>query len=249
MRYNRGELDGARTALRRALPLAHSAGDMEAVVRAEDLSARIAHALGDLTVAREWFTQASERFQALGQSWGAGNSLIGMSAVALEIGDDRQAERLLDEATVQLRQAGPWFLARAFYIRAIAAVHRAAADDALAWVRQSLTHICDLHDKYAFVHAAVPLAAAASLTGNDRWAARILGVRDAVAERTGAASVVKAVQELKGQVERNTRARLGPDQWRRAYRTGRQRSIESLLQDIDSVLSGRPGTTGPTRSP
>jgi len=249
MRYNRGELDGARTALRRALPLAHSAGDMEAVVRAEDLSARIAHALGDLTAAREWFTQASERFQALGQSWGAGNSLIGMSAVALEIGDDRQAERLLDEATVQLRQAGPWFLARAFYIRAIAAVHRAAADDALAWVRQSLTHICDLHDKYAFVHAAVPLAAAASLTGNDRWAARILGVRDAVAERTGAAIVVKPVQELKGQVERNTRARLGPDQWRRAYRTGRQRSIESLLQDIDSVLSGRPGTTGPTRSP
>jgi hypothetical protein len=106
-------------------------------------------------------------------------------------------------------------------------------------VRQSLTYICDLHDKYAFVHAAVPLAAAAALKGDDLWAARILGVRDIVAERTGAVVVVKPVQQLKAQVERDTRSRLGPDQWRRAHAAGRQRSIESLLHDIDGVLSSR----------
>ena len=249
MRFNRGELGPARSALTRGLPLAHTAGDLNTVVRAEELSARIAHGLGDLTAACQWFTQAIERFQSLELPWGAGNALIGVSVIALELNDDKQAERLLDEATVLLRQAGPWFLARALLVRGIAAVRHGAADDAMALVRQSLTYICDLHDKYAFVHAAVPLAAAAALTGDDLWAARILGVRDVVAERTGAALVVKPVQKLKEQVERNTRARLGPDQWRRAYRAGRQRSIESLLQDIDSVLSGQPGTPGPTRSP
>jgi hypothetical protein len=246
MWFIRGELVLARNALIRAIPLADGAGDMHTLVRAEDLSARVAHALGDLSAGRRWFTQAIERFQSLALPWGAGNALIGMSGIALEVGDDRQAERLLDEATVLLQQAGPWFLARALFVRAIAAVRHAAPDDAMAWVRQSLTSICELHDKYAFVHAAVPLAAAAALKGDDRWAARILGVRDVVAERTGAAVVVKPVQELSGLVERETRARLGPDQWRRAYAAGRERSIESLLHDLDSVLSGR--TPAPSSS-
>jgi hypothetical protein len=248
MRFNRGELGPARIALTRGLPLAHAAGDLNTVVRAEELSARIAHGMGDLMAARQWFTQAIERFQSLELPWGAGNALIGVSVIALEINDDRQAERLLDEATLLLRQAGPWFLARALLVRGIAAVRRGAADDAMALVRQSLTYICDLHDKYAFVHAAVPLAAAAALKGDDLWAARILGVRDIVAERTGAALVVKPVQELKAQVERDTRTRLGSDQWRRAYAAGRQRSIESLLQDIDTVLSGRADAQIPTQT-
>ena len=239
MWFNLGELDRARIALTRAMPLAEAAGDMHTLVRAEDLSARLAHARGDLTAGRSWFSQAIERFHSLALPWGAGNALIGVSGIALEVGDDQEAERLLDEATVLLRQSGPWFLARALFVRAIAAVRRAAPDDAMAWVRQSLTYICDLQDKYAFVHAAVPLAAAAALKGDDLWAARILGVRDIVAERTGAVVVVKPVQQLKAQVERDTRARLGPDQWRRAYAAGRQRSIESLLHDIDGVLSSR----------
>ena len=58
--------------------------------------------------------------------------------------------------------------------------------EAIAFVRESLTHIRGLHDKFAFVYALVPLAAAAALKGDDAWAARILGARDAVTERTGA---------------------------------------------------------------
>jgi hypothetical protein len=246
MCFIRGELSRAQTLVVRAIPLAEAAGDLNTLVRAEDLAARIAHVHGDLKAARRWFAQAIERFHSLALPWGAGNALIGMSGIALEIGDDRQAERLLDEATVLMQQAGPWFLARALFVRAIAAVRRGAADEAMAWVRQSLAYICDLHDKYAFVHAAVPLAAAAALKGDDLWAARILGLRDLVAERTGATVVVKPVHELKGQVERATRAGLGSDQWRRAYAAGRQRSIESLLHDIDSTLSDHTPAAIPT---
>src|SRR6476619_1518374 len=70
-----------------------------------------------------------------------------------------------------------------------------ARDDAL--VRESLTCVRDLQDKHAFAYFLVPLAAAAVLKGDDAWAARILGARDAVTERTGATVVDNSVQDLR----------------------------------------------------
>ena len=99
------------------------------------------------------------------------------------------AERLLEEAASVLRDAGPWFLSLGLYMRAVLAVRRGNSDEAIALVRESLTRIRELHDKFAFVYALVPLAAAAALKGDDAWAARILGARDAVTERTGATVV------------------------------------------------------------
>jgi hypothetical protein len=85
----------------------------------------------------------------------------------------------------------------------------------------------------------VPLAAAAALKGDDLWAARILGARNAVTERTGATVVDKWVHALGEQSEREVRARLGPDRWALAYAAGRVTSIDSLIKDIDSVLKSR----------
>jgi hypothetical protein len=121
------------------------------------------------------------------------------------------------------------------YVRAVLAVRRGSLDEAIGLVRQSLMRIRDLHDRFAFVYALVPLAAAAVLKGDDAWAARILGARDAVTERTGAAVVDKAVHDLTEQAEREVRARLGPDRWARAYEAGRRASIDSLMKDIDSL--------------
>jgi hypothetical protein len=106
-------------------------------------------------------------------------------------------------------------------------------------VRESLTHIRELHDTFAFVYALVPLAAAAVLKGEDVWAARILGARDAVTERTGVTIVDQSVHDLREQAEREVRARLGADRWARAYAAGRVTSIDSLITDIDSVLRSR----------
>jgi len=80
----------------------------------------------------------------------------------------------------------------------------------------------------------LPLASAAVLKGDDACAARILGARDAVIERTGAAFVDKFAHDLGERAERDVRARLGPDRWARAYAAGRGTSIDSLLEDIDS---------------
>jgi hypothetical protein len=102
-------------------------------------------------------------------------------------------------------------------------------------VRESLAHIRELHDKFAFVYALVPLAAAAVLKGDDAWAARILGARDAVTESTGATVVDKSMHDLREEAERKARTRLGPDRWTRVYAVGRRSSIEALLKDIDGV--------------
>jgi predicted ATPase/DNA-binding XRE family transcriptional regulator len=236
--YTQGALERARTALNRAVALAR-ASDMDAVMWAEDLSARVEHALGDLKAARDWFTLAVEGFQSRAIPWGSGNALSGMASVALAIGDVDHAERLLDEAMPLLRQAGPWFLTWALYVRAIVAVRRGNADEAIVLVRESLTCIRDLQDKYAFAYTLVPLVAAAVLKRNDAWAARILGARDAVSERTGATVVLKLVHDLQVESEREVRARLGPDRWAGAYAAGRRTSFDALLRDIDHVLRER----------
>jgi hypothetical protein len=125
------------------------------------------------------------------------------------------------------------------WIRAILAVRRGHADEAIGWVRESLVRIRELNDKFAFVYTLVPLAAAAVLKGDHVWAARILGVRDAVAERTSATLIDRSVHDLRAQAERDVRERLGPDRWARAYAAGRKSSIDALMEDIDGVLAQR----------
>ena len=178
----------------------------------------------------------STRFRALAIPWGTGSALTGLAWVALVTGEAGQVERLLDDATLVLRKAGPWFLSLVRYLRAILAVRRGNADETIALMRESLTCIGELRDKFAFVYALVPLAAAAVLKGDDAWAARILGARDAVTERTGATIVDTSVDDLREQAERDVRARLGPDQWALAYAAGRRTSIDALLKDIDRVV-------------
>ena len=235
MGYTQGEPGRARTAVTRALGLARHTGDLVMIARAENLLGDIEHSLGNADAAREHFARGIDGFRALALPWALGNSLTGMAAVVIAAGDLAHAERLLDEATSVLRHSAPWFLSWTLYLRAFLAVRRGNPREAIAFVRESLTSIRQLHDTFAFVHALVPLAAAAVLERNDLWAARILGARDAVIERTGVTVVDTSVGDLKEQAEREARVRLGPDRWARAYAAGRRASIDSLLKDIDGV--------------
>ena len=233
MWWTQGSLERARNALARSLALAHSVGDLETVAHAEHVSGHVEHALGNHDVARERFAASMARFGALGIPSGTGMALSGMAVLSLATGDVGEAESLLDQATAVLQNAGPWFLTWALYVRAVLAVRRGQADLAIALMRESLARVLELHDKFAFVYALVPLAAAAVLKGNDAWVARILGARDTVTERTGVTVSDKSVQDLRNHAERETRARLGPERFAIAYAAGRTDSIEALLNDID----------------
>ncbi len=239
MWYSLGELERTAAGLTRALALAHEAGDTEMIAQAEHLFGHVEHALGNVNAARDRFTNSVEGFRALAIPWGVGNSLNGLAKVALAIGDAAEAERLLDEATSVLQHSSPWFLALVSFRRATLAVQRGNSDEAIAWVRESLTLFRQCQDKFAIVYALVPLAAAAVLRGDDLWTARILAARDAVTERTGATVADRWMHALGEQAAREVRARLGPDRWARAYAAGRVTSIDSLMMDIDSVLANR----------
>ena len=236
MSYLQRELGRARIAAERGILIAQSAGDVGVVAMAEIVRGHIAYAVGDMIEARGRFTESLGNFRTLAIPWGVGSALTGLGVVALALDDHRQAERLLDEATAVLPRSGPWYWSLVLSVRAVLAVQRGNADTAIALVRETLTHIRELHDKFAFVHALVPLAAAASLKGDDAWAARILGARDEVADRTGAAVVDNAVRDLQGRVEHDVRARLGRDRWAEAYAAGRRTSMDSLLKEIDNAL-------------
>jgi hypothetical protein len=197
----------------------------------------IEHAAGNIAAARERYGRSLEGYRALAIPWGIGNALSGMAGVALTAGDASQAERLLDEAAAALRHVGPWFLTPVLCFRAILAVQSGHPDFAMALMRESLTHIRALQDKFAFVYALVPLAAAAVMKENYVVAARILGARDAVAESTGAAIVDSGVHTVRLMAEQHARAVLGSDGWTRAYTAGRACSIDSLLTDLETVES------------
>jgi len=232
MLYSQGKLERARDALGRAMLLSGGA-DLETLAQSENLYGHMERSLGNLDVARGHLRRSVEVFRTLAIPWGEGSSLNGLAAIALESGDEAEAERLLDAGALAHREAGPWFLTLGLLTRAMMAVRRQEPDTAIAVMRECLIHLRELHDKFAFVYALVPLSAAAALKGDDTWAARILGARDGVSESTGATVVDRSMVDLRDATERGVRARLGPDRWARTYAAGRGLSIDALLNDID----------------
>ena len=235
MSHTSGDLEQAHSAASRALALAREADETIVMLHALHLLGHIEQARGNVDNANVLLGQSLDGFKAASMPWGIGNALVGMATAALAARDVQKAERLLDEASSVLRHAGPWFLNLPLYIHAIAAVQRGDADAAIALVHESLLCSRHLRDRFAFVYALVPLAAAAELKGMDALAAKALGARDAITERTGATAASHSVRQLRERVEQQAKARLGLREWARAYETGRSASIDSLLNDIENA--------------
>ena len=232
MCYALGDLDRARTACDRSLTMSDGANVAD-VALAESMLGYVELAIGNLRAAADRFTRARGLYETLGTAWALSNVQGGIAWTALAAGEFEEADRVLSESADHASKAGPWFSGIALYVRAVLAIRQGKPHEAMARVRENLTHIRLLNDKFALVYALVPLAAAAELTGDDAWAARILGARDGVTERTGAMAVDESVRDLRQRVERDSRARLGGRRWTREYEIGRNTSVDALLTQID----------------
>jgi predicted ATPase len=237
LQFTQGDLERGRAALTRVLAGPPMEGDANVRPLALMMLGHIEHARGDRVAGRAMFGRLLDESRRVNSSWQTGNALSGLAWVALTRGDLAEADSRLDEVVPMLPGTGSWFRLLPLYVRAILAVRRQNGAEAMALVRQSLVLIKELHDRFAFVYSLVPLATAAIWLGDDLWAARIIGARDAVAEATGAAVVDASVQQLREQLEREARERLGPQQWARAYAAGRTASLDSLVQEIDARLA------------
>ena len=89
--------------------------------------------------------------------------------------------------------------------------------------------------RYAADFLRPAFASAAALKGEHAWAARILGARDVVSERTGVTVVVKHVRFLREKIEHDVRERLGAKGWDNAYAAGRRLSLDLLLKEIHRI--------------
>ena len=271
MRYTQGDHERARTELTRARVLAAGAGDMEMIAQADHLCGHVEYAFGNFDAARDRFARSVDVFRTLAIPWGTGYAMSGMAEAALACGDDGQAEQLLDQAEPLLRDAGPWFLLYGLYVRAVLALRRGDSDQAIAVIReQSRSASASFMTSSRLVYTLVPLAAAAILKGDAAWAARILGARDAVTERTGITLVDDRVHDLREHAEREARARLGPERWAIGARRGarqldrcvaeRHRSCASahwpsrrsatprgIVITVDAVVRRRPAYAGSRR--
>ncbi len=76
-------------------------------MHAEFVRGHVAHTLGNLGAARAHFDRSLAGFQAVSGAWGAGHVLTAMAWVALASGDTGEAERLLGDAGLVLRDPGP----------------------------------------------------------------------------------------------------------------------------------------------
>jgi predicted ATPase/DNA-binding XRE family transcriptional regulator len=237
MLYAQGNVERPRGLLTRALALTEQTGDVLLAAEAETMFGHIEHGAGKPAVALERFTRGLNLFRSVGSNWGIGSALSGSGGVQLALGNAAEGERLLLESTAVLRGAGPWFLTPVLCFRAVLAVARGEADQAIGLMRESLTYVRELHDRFSFVHALLPLAAGAMLKGDDEWAARLLGASDAVSSSSGARVAVAVVQDLKRRTEAQVRERLGQQRWEREYAAGATCSIDSLLDEIDAALA------------
>lgn len=165
--------------------------------------------------------------------------------MALAKGDADEAARLVNDALSALQPAGPWFLALGLYVRIVLALRRGNPDEVIALMRHSLTRVRESQDTFGVLYGLVPLAVAAGLEGDHAWAARILGARDAISDRTGSTLIDPFMRDLWERTVRDARARLGPNRWEQAYAAGRKSSIAQLIQDIDRAR----GSVGPQSSP
>ena len=236
MLYAQGNVARPRAMLTRAILAADQSGDRLVGALAQTLFGHVEHGSRNTAAALERFAKGLEACRSLDSRWGIGSALSGTAGVRLSMGDTSEAERLLHEATSVLREAGPWFLTPVLCYRGVAAANRGEADLAISLMKESLGYIRELHDRFSFVHALLPLAAGAMLKGDDEWAARILGASAAVSNSSGARVAIAVVQDLKDRTERVVRERLGPERWEGAYLDGACCSIDSLLDEIDAAL-------------
>jgi predicted ATPase/DNA-binding XRE family transcriptional regulator len=235
--HTQGDLSRARDCLHRGLMLARESDDQDAIAHAAWMFGHVEFAAGDLDAARGWFTRSRDAFQRLAVPWGIGSACSGLAWVALSIGDPAEADRLVTETVTTLQPAGPWFLALGLYIRVLIALRRGQADEVIRLTRVSLTRVRESQDRFAVVYGLVPLAVAAALKGDAAWVARILGMRDAIAERAGALLVDPFLRSQCEQSERDARTRLGPERWTQAFEAGRRSSIDAVLKDIDAAIA------------
>lgn len=235
--------------LERALSLAESAGDAEALALGLLQHGFTSVASADLPGATTRFERSLQMYRERRMPWGEGLSLIGLGHVRILAGDLEAAERLIREAQAVLREAGSWWSHGITYsYLAQLALLGGRPDDCMRLALEAIARLERHQDRFDRVFCLVYLACACVDKKADLMAARLLGALDAVMNATGLGILDPMTRQMRDRYEGILRARCDPQRLERARAAGRETPLPRLRRDLERLVErkdGAPGTKAP----
>lgn len=241
-----GQLDRAEILGHQALALSREDGDPTGVAYALTSLGWTAEFRGQFSYALVFHEEAlAVSRQLKDRSWFAW-SLRNVGMQAFRLGEIEVGERVLNEAVEQFRQQGLRFGA-AFALMNLAEVALARGDLARAtalW-QDWIDHLSQNVVRLPYFLGGLAEIAAAS--GQMRWAARLLGAKEAQSELLGATLTPRAVPMYE-QTVAHIRAHLGEDDFAAAWAEGRRLSADEARAEaiwVAGAIAAAPETKKP----
>jgi non-specific serine/threonine protein kinase len=230
-----GDLERALALSAEAVVLARAAGDDGRLMVALFDRGTILRERGRSREAIPFFEGALARAGGPGGPRPPWTIVLGTLGVALtEVGEGERGRALVEEALAASRALGQWFHA-GILLAWLAYLDQAAGEAAraAAWYRESLRLIWEAGGLLQYDRALVGLAALAADRGEAGPAARLLGMVEAVRERTG--TTVSMWPELRDRAAQTARAVLGEDGFAEAVAAGRRLPPPAVLAEAQAV--------------
>ncbi len=230
--YRVGDYARARTLHHEALALARAAGDLRAVGQSLSDLAGVALAEDDVDRAYALYSEGADTLRETGHDVRLGTVLGNLAGIRLARGDAQGARTLAEEA-LELQERTGDKEGRVFTYLALARTetHEGRAAEAAEALRRALVLIDEL--EYREVHGYWLLACAelASVRGDHRQAARLLGAADADFERLRITRLQAEDRRLREAIETAAVARLGRDAFLEAAAAGAGVTDEQALSE------------------
>ncbi len=225
--------------LDRAISLAESAGDVDALALGLFMRGHSCISVADVAGATPCFERSLALFRERRIAWGQGMNFVGLAHARVGEGDFDGADRLLLKARTLLtllHEAGSWYYGITFNFLAYICVFRERPRESIPLALEAIDRLEPLHDRCALPYSLIALAAACADMKADLLAARILGALDAVLGATGVVIKDEAPRGLLVRCESLLRARDSARRLDRARAGGRETPIAGFRRDLERLL-------------
>lgn len=232
--FARGDLETSREIADRAARRARRTADTDGLLRALMVSVNIAAARGlsaELEAAASELRETATRGPSPIAPVARAVTRLAEVRIALAVADHRRAQNLLAAANREVEEAGtPWL--RVLWLNvAVACEHAQGHHTGTAEMLERSIALClELDDAPGLMYALASLTVDLALEGRALDAARIMGIGESHAQRTGHQVTDPNVLRLLAQVRRQLEAEIGATAMTAAIQDGRGRRPRAALQ-------------------
>ncbi len=229
--YRMGNYEEAWRLGNESIKLSESIGDRWGVAASSNNMGNVAERRGDLTTARELYQQSVAIKRGIGHRMSMATSLYNLGKVARRLQEHERAISLYEEAIAVLREIGDqWSLSNAVCGLAEVQVEMGSYDDARGNFRQSLAIAREIGSEVLVEAALVESSALMAAEGDPTRAIKALAM---IVDRR---SKEQEIQDRAEQLLADISAQLPAEDYGAAYDRGKARSLQDLLEELDTGL-------------